>query len=65
MGHVFAFDVEVLMERNLIAPTFRTAKTWIEVDTMCRRLRKSLKPSKLGVEDIPRQTEMAGKKRRE
>jgi hypothetical protein len=63
MGQIFGFDIAVIMERNLIAPTFRAAKTWIEVDTMFRGLRKKLKPGKLGIEDIPRQVEMAKKTR--
>jgi hypothetical protein len=64
MGQVFGFDAAVVMERNFIAPVFRTVKTWEELQEAFEKERSRLKSLRLKVEDIPRQQEMQYGRRR-
>jgi hypothetical protein len=65
MGQVFAFDVDVVMQRNFIAPLFRTAQTWEQVDEAFRTAKRDVKAQgRLAVEDFPREMEMMAPSRR-
>jgi hypothetical protein len=54
MGQIFAFDVEVVMQRNLIAPKFKGVEQWDDIDTVFRREKKALNSTRLQLEDFPR-----------
>jgi hypothetical protein len=58
MAQVFGFDVAVV-----IAPAFRVAKTWDDIDSIFNAEAKKLRKVRLLVENVPRQEEMSLRRR--